>query len=363
MTTMSIRIRRRHGGAHRVLGGVAPLAALLAACAVPTDLPHWDTTWVVPVKGATVSVAQLLPAGVRATPDGSAFQLDMAPATFSTSLADVCGGACPPVRGAVVPKPAFTATLGSSLALPPGVASATVAGGNVVVSATNGFSFDPLRPAGGAYGTMTMTVSAGGAVLASATVEGATTPFPSGSTLSRTLPLAAAPVSGPLSVRLVLTSPAGGPVTVDPAERLTVSASAPGIRLADARVEMANRPVSAPALALGLDGLDDMVVERVHGGALVLGITNPFDGATGAMTLRITAPGAAPITRPVAVRGGTTTERVELTQAELRSILGRPDVTLSATGTMSSSSPVLVTPSQTVTITTKLELVLGAKEP
>ncbi|HET9982469.1 MAG TPA: hypothetical protein VFQ38_02730 [Longimicrobiales bacterium] len=340
---------------------LAPLA-LLAACDLPTDLPHWDTTWVVPGKGASFPVAQLLPSGVRAMPDGSAFQLDIAPTTFSTSLGEMCGSACPPVNGAVVPKPAFTATLGSSLALPAGVASATVVGGTVVVNATNGFSFDPLRPGGGAFGTMTLTVSAGGAVLASTTVDGATTPFPAGSTLSRTLPLASAAVTGAMSVRLVLTSPAGGLATMNTSDRLTVSASAQGVRLGDARVDVGGRPVSVPPVALELDGLDDMVVERVHGGALVLGITNPFGGATGAMTLRITAPGVAPITKHVELRTGTTTERVELTQAELRSILGQPGVVLAATGTLSSASPVLVTPTQTVTITTKLELVLGAKE-
>jgi hypothetical protein len=362
MTTLSPQPGRPRAGSRRALAVPAALAALLAACDLPTDLPHWDTTWVVPGKGASFSVSQLLPSGVSASPDGSAFRLDVAPSTFSTSLGEACGGACPPVNGAVVPKPAFTATLGSSLPLPTGVASATVVGGSVVVNATNGFSFDPLRPGGGAFGTMTLTVSAGGTVLASTVVDGATTPFPSGSTLTRTLPLASAPVTGAISVQLVLTSPAGGPAMVNTSDRLTVSASAQGVRLGDARVDVGNRPVSVPPVELELDGLDEQVTERVHGGALVLGITNPFAGATGAMTLRITAPGAATITKPVAVRAGATTERVELTQAELRSILGRPGVVLSASGSLSSASPVLVTPTQTVSITTKLELVLGAKE-
>src|SRR5581483_9237204 len=47
--------------------------ASLAACDVPTGLPKYDTEWNVPGKSTSISVNSLLPSGVSATSDNSAF--------------------------------------------------------------------------------------------------------------------------------------------------------------------------------------------------------------------------------------------------------------------------------------------------
>src|SRR5438045_3814213 len=130
--------------------------ALVAACDIPTHAPNWDMTWNVPSKSTSLSVSAILPNGVSVTPNGSAFQVNVAPVTITRTLGADCP-ACAAANGKTVAKPAFTSSGNGSTTLPAGLTSATLIGDTLIVTITNGLNFDPIRPGGGATGTLTIT--------------------------------------------------------------------------------------------------------------------------------------------------------------------------------------------------------------
>src|SRR5205085_12638178 len=88
------------------------LLVAVSACEVPTKLPSWDQTWLIPGDSTKVSVSELLPKTGELTVSTSGgqpvFAFNMAtPAAISRSLGQVCA-ACAAANGATVPKPAFT---------------------------------------------------------------------------------------------------------------------------------------------------------------------------------------------------------------------------------------------------------------
>src|SRR4051812_43224662 len=64
--------------------------ASLVGCDIPTDAPKWDVKFMVPSKGTSLSVSQLLPSSISVVSDASAFQINLAPATFSRTLGELC---------------------------------------------------------------------------------------------------------------------------------------------------------------------------------------------------------------------------------------------------------------------------------
>jgi hypothetical protein len=340
---------------------IPALCLFMAACDVPTELPRWNTRWVVPLDSTVVSVGSLLPSGVEVTADGSAFQLSLPGTTISLSLADICGAPCAAFNGRVVPKPAFTSTLHSTIALPADVASVTLTGGRLDVQFSHSFSFDPIRPGGSARGSVTTSFTSGGATLARDSVLGVQTALPANTPLARTLTLAAGRVTPVVDLDVTLASPAGDPVRIDTSERFTVSATPSQVRASEATIRVRNRSITARQVALHLDDVDQTVIDRAQGGAIRFELVNPFQ-VSGTLDVSITAPGVS-IRKPIQAGPGTTQGRIELTRAELRSILGRPDVRLSATGTVSApQGTISVRPSQALRIRTRLELVLGTEE-
>ena len=351
------RGRRRLRATLRAL----PLLALLTgACDLPTSLPKWDTQWQIPVKSTTLSVGQLLPSNVTITSDKSAFQVAVQPVTFGRSLAQMCGAACVGASGQTVPKPAFTATFADTLRLPADLSQATLTGGTVGIAISNGLGFDPIRPSATARGTAVLTLTSGGTTVGTLTLDGNTDALPAHATTTRTLTLTGGVVAGRIAVSLTLSSPAGDPVRIDANQQLNITATPQNVRLSDATVSVSQKPVSLQPVDLDVSDIDQSLVDHVKAGALLLTINNPF-AVTGTMTLHITGPNVN-ISKPIQLTAGTTTQSVPFTQAEIQSILGKSGVSFTASGPLSASTAIKISPAQSASINAQLQLTLGPKE-
>lgn len=342
-----------------------PLALGLAACDFPTELPKWDTTWVIPGDVTTIGVSTLLPASISTS--GSNFVLSLPAVSITQTLGQLCGAVCtnPLVQGQTIPKPAFDFSSSSSIALPSDVNAVTLAGGTLAVSLAHDFSFDPIRPSANAYGFILLTATSNGVTLARDSIAGQDQPFAPGSTITRSVALAASStVSGPITVTLRVFSPAGGSATVDSNDRLEVSVIPTQVQVSQAVIPVNNRTVTAGSveLDLGEEGLDETLTDRTRAGALLLAVANPFAGTSGTLSVVIHANGST-IHKSVTLAAGTTTARVEFNQEEIRTILGSGTVTLNVSGTVSGpAAGVTVTPTQVVTISSRLELTVGPAE-
>ncbi len=335
------------------------VVGLAAACEVPTKAPIVDVRWIVPSQSTRIAVANLLPGNVTVAADTSGFLIAVSPATTVTTrtLAQDCPS-CVAANGQLAPKPAFTATVTMSTALPTDFSSATLASGSLQLVVTSGYNFDPLRPnpiAGAPNGFAVITISSAGAVIGKDSVNGATTALAPGTALTRNIPLAGVLNGGsPVAVSIALTSPAGEQVRIDASRSISVSATPLNLKVATATVAVANKSVSSTA-SIDLADVDSSIINRVQGGALLLTVVNPFT-VTGTLTVRFVPSGGAPITKTIALAVGTTTPRIDFTQAELRGLLGHI-VSVSYTGTVSSSGgSVSVSPRQAVVVTSRLQL-------
>lgn len=334
---------------------VAIVALFVIACDVPTQLPKWDTTFVVQAEGTTLSVGQILPPSVTLTNNNTAFTLSLTPTNFSTSLGSLCQ-ICAPLNGQTAPKPAFTGSFSSTIALPADVTSAALASGTINISIRNGFSFDPLRPSATARGSLAITIRSNNATVGTTTVSGTTTAFPAGTTLNLTVPLIPQTVAGSLDVTVTVDSPTGDPASINTAAQLTATATPTGLIVTSAQVKVTNQRVNAAQQQLNLASIDQFVTDHVKSGALLLTINNPFN-VTGTLTLTLTG-GTRTITKQIAVGAGQTNVEVTFDQSELQAILGR-NVTMAISGLVSSAGNITVTPGQTLSVTSKLKLVLG----
>lgn len=351
--------RRGRPGASLFLGALLTLG--LVACEFPTELPKWDTTWIVPAESTTISVTRLLPSSITTTPGGTSFVLGLPAVTVSRTLGEICGLPCTVANGLIVPKPAFETSFAISIALPPEVVSAQVTSGTIQVALTHDFPFDPIRPGALTRGFIAVTATVGNTVIARDSIAGENTAFAPGTTLNRVLTLAPANVTGPIAVAVRLNSPAGDPVTIDVTDRFTLTATPNQVLVNQALVRVASRTIEATEVELDLGDIDETVTDNVKAGALLLTLDNPF-GVTGNLSLVITAPGTT-ITKSAALAQGRSTARVEFSQAEIRSILGAGPVRLRVSGAVCATTPctTLVTPSQSVAISSRLELTIGPK--
>ncbi|MBW3628426.1 MAG: hypothetical protein KY464_03930 [Gemmatimonadetes bacterium] len=352
--------RRGRPGAPSVFLG-ALLTLGLAACEFPTELPKWDTTWIVPAESTTISVTRLLPSSITTGAGGTSFVLDLQPVTVSRTLAEICGSPCALANGLIVPKPRFETAFGTSISLPAEVVFAQVTGGSVRIALTHDFSFDPIRPSASARGFIVVTATAGTAVIGRDSIAGENTAFAAGTTLNRVLTLSATNVTGPIAINVRLNSPAGDPVTIDTSDRLSLTATPTQIQLSQAQIRVSNRTIDATEVELDLGDIDEAVTENVKGGALLLSLANPFT-VTGNLSAVITAPGTT-ITKAIPLAQGFSSVRVEFNQQEIQSILGASPVRLRVSGSVCGSAPCTptVTPTQSVTIASRLELTIGPK--
>jgi hypothetical protein len=335
----------------------ALLAAAAAACDIPTESPTWDTLWVVPGDSVAIQASSFFPSGVTDAPGGGAFVLALPTVTFSRSLGEMCGAACQAANGLTVPKPAFTASFSSTLALPAEVVSASVAGGRIDVRLSHNFSFDPIRPDGAARGYIRVVATSGGTTLATDSVSGDATPFAPGATLARTLTLAAGTATGPVTLTVTVGSPAGGTTRIDTNQRLTVTATPSDVRATQAQVRVATtRTITGTPVELGTTDESD----RIEGAAVVVQTENPF-AVTGVLNLVFRTSGGQVVTKSLVVGSGSSTGRVQLTADETRAIFQDPAATVTASANFSAPGGVVtVRPGQAVRVRTRLELTIRA---
>ena len=343
----------------RLLRSAIALAAVLTlgACEFPTEAPQFQPRFVVPSETTTLPVTQLLPSSITVV--NGTFQLALTPATINRTLAQLCSCVVP--AGTPVPYPGFTATVATEIALPAEVASAALASGSIALSVQNTFGFDPLNPPGATTaGNMVATIRSGTTTLGTTTITG---PFASGTTKNATVALTPATISGPITISIAITSPAGGLlpsnfVTANANGALNVTATPQAIAISSANVAVSNKQISVEAVTLDLSDIDEDIASHAVSGAIILKMSNPFS-VGGTLQLRIQGNGVN-ITKNVTVAAGSTTQRVEFTGPEIRSILGK-DVTLSITGPVTGTgagATVSVTPTQILSIETSLDLVV-----
>jgi hypothetical protein len=349
----------------------APLIALaaLTACDIPLEAPILRQTWVVPTDTVVVGVQEFLPAGLWVTdaepPRLYAFIPD---ALIGTTLGAVCGAPeCQSAAGVTAPVPGFTSPAGAlsaTLPLPDGVLALTLSGGTLRIAVTNGFSFDPLRPNGAAtapYGSLAITLTSG-AITSSHTVQGsASLGMPSGATTVYSLPLPTGVYTDDFAVDAQLSVPAGDAAMLRSGDVLGIVAGLQQLAIDSATVAVAARYIDAVPSNFDVSDLD--LSDNVVGGALLLGITNPFT-ATAELSLELAAPAqngrpAVSIIKPLDVPVGTSTATVPLSGPELNALIGKSGAWVSLFGIVNgtgASNGVTAGPTSRITIRTQLSL-------
>jgi hypothetical protein len=359
--------------------------ALLSACAIPTDAPNWDTTWNLPVpdKGSlNIPIASFLPSGVTVAAG--------TPATFSVQVASSppisrsLGANCPACPNATAQKPSFTAPLATSsvsLTAAANLTSAVLAtGSQLVVAINNGYTFDPINPPGGAAGSVSITVSNNNLNIGGPTVlTGGTATIKAGQITNVTIPLSGTIVSSsPITVAMTMVSPAGSaaqPVTMNSAQLFTASMT-PTLNMSSATVAIPAQPISGQGSPIDLSNMDQKIINRVADttateGTLYLQVTNPLTlGASASIRLASPAGSLTPIvpvvknfTLAAAANASTpnaSTIAVNLTGHELRSILGE-NLVVTFGGTTAAGSTV-VTPTQKIAVSSRLQFTLSIRE-
>lgn len=372
MTNSMLPNLRRRARRAASFASLASLAAF-AACDVPTEAPIFQQTWIVPSDSVTVDAAEIVPAGVTigggATPG---FIFATPGVSISTTLAEVCGQpACQTAITVTAPTPAFSSPDGllvASVSFPTGVEAATITDGAFHIAITNDLGFDPLRPNGAGsapYGSLVVTITSG-ALTASYTITGsATQGMPNGATTPLIFDLPLGTYSGSVGLELALDVPAGGPATINGANGLEIAASIQGLTVSQATVSVPNEPIDTDPTDFDLEDVD--FADNVEGGALLLTTDNPFT-ATAALIATIEAPaqdgqGAVTITKAVAIPAmPTSTATIDLTKAEISSLLGKSGVTMRVSGTVNGTGPgntIIVTPASRIIVRTQLQLILN----
>ena len=341
-------------------------AGALWACDIPTDAPRTEQKWAIPLSSTTVPVGEFLPDAVGFTEDSSAFTVQIDAISFEEDLRTLCS-ACAGLDGLTVPKPAFSGTFSESVDLPDDVASVQVEEGVVVVEAWNRFTFDPLRPPGGATGTITLKLREGsptGIILDEVVVDGAFSSFAPGTRLSRELEYSGS-IGGSISVVVEVNSPAGGIepgnwVLVRLDDPIQATATPEDVEASTVEIEVAGETYDLEPTELDVEDITESTVEKVQSGTLHLNIVNPW--SVGAVaTLTIFGPTMAEPVVLIAPIPAAPTSRVEvaLSQADLQAFLGQPNVVLTGQGTVDQNAGrVGVTPAQIMTIGTDLDLTL-----
>jgi hypothetical protein len=342
---------------------VVTLAAVgLAACEFPTEMPRWEQTWEVPGERITVSVAELLPAGVTISDDGASFVTDAPGTSLQLTLSEMCPTACAPFDGMVAPKPAFGDTITTSTALPADLVSATLSGGSFSATMAHNFNFDPLRPSvdpDNPRGFIVVRITSNGNVVAEDSIDGADRAFPEGTSLTPSLLVQPVTVTDTLDIEIRIFSPAGDNTTIELSDTLGITVDPSTLEIAQATVNAASLTIDGEESTMDFGGVDDALVERVQSGVLVVDVSNPFT-VTGSLDMTFTLPFRT-IQRSLAIAEGSYQERLEFSGDELRDLLGSETVGVTTSGTIAASGAggtVTIDPTQVLTLDNDFELVV-----
>lgn len=321
-------VAHRLHGRRTAAAAVLPLVLFGASCAVPTDAPIWDTEWTASAGEVSVTAADVLPSDVDH--EGSSFRMPLYPTTASFALSEFCPD-CPAGQGS---KPAFDGIVTFESSSPVEVAGGIVTGGEVRLRVTHDWGFDPLRPGGSESGVLSVEiVDESGQPLGAATLDGAVTDFPSGTSRELIVPVSSAVLQGSGQARLRLASPAGGEAVLNPSAEMSVSVvEGSFLRASELDVHIGDEDVVSDPLALNLTDIDSDVQSRVRQGALVLITNNTLDLGVGG-TLEVRPLQGASISKSLAIPKGEQLQRFDLSLSEIQSILGQL-IDLRARGTI-----------------------------
>ncbi len=330
-------------------------ATVLAGCEFPSEAPSLEQQWVIPVDATTIGVDEMLPAGV--TISGADFAMTVDPFSTTESLGNLCA-LCLAADGLTVPKPAFASNFDVSQNLPADVVSASLTGGSIDVSLSNNFGFDPIRLPSGATGSITITLTdgVGGTTIGQVIIDGAAEPLATGTTVTKTMALAATTIANTIVATVGLDSPAGtlaDMVTIDAAAGLAVSAVPGNILIGSATVNVASQTVNLDPQSPGVDAIDQEMTDRIVDGAMILEVANPFGvSVDGSVTIGAVNKALSISSDP------TSTIRIPYTGDELRSFLGQDGVQFFGSGTVSAPGPITVSPDQQVTLDASVEFTI-----
>lgn len=345
-------------------------AVSLAACNFPTEPIEVEQRWVVPLEETRFGVAELLDANeVTVNADSSAFLVAFDPVQFQETLGTLCA-AC--VDGTTVPKPPFLNSFDSDVALPSTVSAVSLSSGQVEVVLENGFNFDPLRPGGGLTGDITIEIidSSDGESLGTLQLDGATEALPAFTTRTETIALAAATIEGSLRATVTVNSPLGDPVTLDNGLFITATATPTDIVVSGASVDVSGEAVDLDPVELDLEDVDETVSDQLRCDptgfgstgrcSFVLDVQNPF-GIASDFTLRIIRPGLPDLVKSALVSSSATSvTRVNFTDAEVRSLLGRAGVRLEGSAAVSPTAGVIsVSPGDELVLEAQLDATIS----
>jgi hypothetical protein len=348
--------------------------ATIVACDIPSEAPIFQQTWIVPSDSVTVDAAEIAPNGVAVTTGTPpTFVLTTPSVNIATTLAEICEQpACQTAVTVTVPTPAFTSPddeMAATIAFPAGVTGATVTGGAFHITLTNNLGFDPLRPNGAGsapYGTLSVTVTSG-ALTANYVITGSpTVGMPNGATTPLVLQLPTGTYTGSVGLELTLNVPAGNAATINGSNGLEISASLQGLTVTQTTIAVVNDSVKSEATEFDLQDID--FADEVEAGALLLTTANPFT-ASATLNVVIEAPeqqdGRPPviITKAITIPAQpTSTATINLSKAEMASLLGKGGVTISVTGAVSGTGPgntIVITPTSRIVVRTQLQLILN----
>jgi hypothetical protein len=357
------------------------LTSGVAACDVASFVtdpkaPIFEQTWNLPMENVSMSVGSLLPTGVTiySTPgsnpeDSSAFLVDIATVGITRRVGNDCAQ-CETLNGTNAFKPAFVLAAGNSQALPANMISGAILGGEVTVTLTNNMSFDPLRPralSNPPQGFMLIVIRSGSLVLGRDSVNGdmPNGVFPQGATMTRTVSLSTGTVTGTLAVDVTLNSPVGdhnefinanGTLNAS-ADLDAASTGLPTLRVGNVTMNVVNRSInSGSPIELALDDLPDAIANNVVRGAFELTIVNPF-AVAGTVNVDFAPTSGQNVTKPLSLPSGNQPQvrTVTLDKPDLDKIIGSK-VNLTVSGAVNSTSPIVVTPRQVVSISNRLIL-------
>lgn len=344
---------------------------LLAACEIPSDAPILQQTWIIPSDSITVGVAEILPTNVALNGGGTAFVVTVAaPAAINSTLGALCTQpVCQSGVTVVAPVPAFTSSgglLGTTVSFPAGVNAATVTSGTLNLSVNNTLGFDPLRPNGASapFGSIAITLTSG-STTSTTTFTGSTNTLPTGATTLLAVPMPTGVYTGTVAVSSVLAVPAGGSGSLNSANAISIGTTIQSLTVSQATVVVNADAISTAPTDFDLEGVD--FGDQVESGALLLDVTNALTAAA-TMNVAIAAPaqgGAGPVTITKALvipATPTSSSTISLSKAELQSLLGKSNVTITVTGTATGTgagNTVIVTPTQRITLRTRVRLILN----
>jgi hypothetical protein len=172
-------------------------------------------------------------------------------------------------------------------------------------------------------------------------------------------------VTSSIFVTVEINSPAGGPepgnwVLIGLDNEVRVTATPEALEAESAEITVAGEIFGLGITELEVGDISKDMVNKITSGSFELEIVNPWSvGAVFSLTIVGPTMGAPVVLIASVPPSPISTVTVAFSQAELQAFLGEPDVIMTGQGTVSQDAGIVtVAPGQTMTIDTKLDLVI-----